>query len=135
MKSVMTIAWEIAYDAVETFGGKVKDYFTQSLKLAWIKIKMPKQVVAIAEQFVSKNFESHETYIINNEAEFAIVGETEKAYNLKVTSDFGTMVNWFLKSVCLNKVFEVKKVLHRQNALKMVQLKINAYQKKQQNQL
>lgn len=110
MTNVMTIAWEVAYEAVETFGGKVKEYFAESLKLAWIKVKTPKQVVvAIAEWFVSKNFSNDEAYIINNEAEFAIVSETEKAFMLKVSSDYGTMTKWFPKSVCLDKAVEVKK--------------------------
>ena len=34
-KSVMTRAWEIAREAVKKFGGKVKEFFAMSLKLAW----------------------------------------------------------------------------------------------------
>lgn len=39
MKNVMTRAWEIARGAVKIFGGKVKEFFNQSLKLAWKEIK------------------------------------------------------------------------------------------------
>ena len=39
MKNVMTIAWEIAREGVEKFGGNVKEYFAESLRLAWKKIK------------------------------------------------------------------------------------------------
>lgn len=39
MKNVMKRAWEIARNAVAKFGGKVKEYFTQSLKLAWAEVK------------------------------------------------------------------------------------------------
>lgn len=34
-KSVMNRAWEIARAAVAKFGGKVREYFAESLKLAW----------------------------------------------------------------------------------------------------
>jgi hypothetical protein len=33
--NVMKKAWEIAKAAVVKFGGKVKEYFTESLKMAW----------------------------------------------------------------------------------------------------
>ena len=39
MKNVMTRAWEIAREAVKNFGGKVKEFFSQSLKMAWEEIK------------------------------------------------------------------------------------------------
>lgn len=31
----MTVAWEFAYEGQENFGGKVKEYLSESLKLAW----------------------------------------------------------------------------------------------------
>lgn len=34
-KAIMARAWEMARQAVKTFGGKVRDYFSASLKLAW----------------------------------------------------------------------------------------------------
>lgn len=34
-KTVMTSAWEIARAAVAKFGGKIREYFAESLKLAW----------------------------------------------------------------------------------------------------
>lgn len=34
MTNVMTTAWEIAYEGVENFGGKVKEYFAEALKMA-----------------------------------------------------------------------------------------------------
>lgn len=39
MTNVMTTAWEIAYEGVENFGGKVKEYFAEALKMAWELIK------------------------------------------------------------------------------------------------
>lgn len=35
MTNVMTNAWEIAYEGVEKFGGKVKEYFAEALRIAW----------------------------------------------------------------------------------------------------
>lgn len=39
MKKVMVRAWEIAKQAVIKFGGKVKEYFAQSLTMAWAEVK------------------------------------------------------------------------------------------------
>ena len=39
MKNVMTIAWEIAKKGATKFGGKVKEYFAQALKMAWGIVK------------------------------------------------------------------------------------------------
>lgn len=39
MKNVMTQAWVIAKEAVNKFGGKVKEYFAEALKMAWAQVK------------------------------------------------------------------------------------------------
>lgn len=39
MKNVMTMAWGIAKEGTKKFGGKVKEYFAQALKMAWEQIK------------------------------------------------------------------------------------------------
>ncbi|MGN7402714.1 hypothetical protein ACTHO0_22935 [Cytobacillus praedii] len=39
MKNVMTRAWEIARRGATKFGGKIKEYFAQSLVIAWAEIK------------------------------------------------------------------------------------------------
>lgn len=39
MKNVMTRAWEIAKEGQRKFGGKVKEYFAQALRIAWAEIK------------------------------------------------------------------------------------------------
>lgn len=38
-KQVMIKAWEIAKEGVKKFGGKVKEYFAEALKLAWTIVK------------------------------------------------------------------------------------------------
>ena len=39
MKVVMKRAWEIAREGVAKFGGKVKEYFAEALKMAWAEFK------------------------------------------------------------------------------------------------
>lgn len=39
MKKIMKRAWEIAREGVKKFGGKVKEYFAEALKLAWKEVK------------------------------------------------------------------------------------------------
>lgn len=41
---VMKRAWEIAKKAVKKFGGKVKEFFAQALKMAWAEVKDVKEV-------------------------------------------------------------------------------------------
>lgn len=39
MKQVMLKAWEIAREGVKKFGGKVKEYFAEALRMAWRIVK------------------------------------------------------------------------------------------------
>ena len=39
MKKVMVRAWSIAKEAVVKFGGKVKEFFAEALKMAWAEVK------------------------------------------------------------------------------------------------
>lgn len=39
MKKVMVRAWEIARQGQDKFGGKVKEYFAQALKIAWAETR------------------------------------------------------------------------------------------------
>lgn len=50
MTNVMKSAWEIAYEGVEKFGGKVKEYFSEALKIAWDFFKKGGKEVNYAEQ-------------------------------------------------------------------------------------
>ena len=40
MKEVMIRAWEIAREGVKKFGGKVKEYIAEALRIAWKEFKM-----------------------------------------------------------------------------------------------
>ena len=39
LKAIMTRAWEIARMSVQMWGGKVKEFFKESLRLAWLEVK------------------------------------------------------------------------------------------------
>ena len=40
MKNVMTTAWKIAKEGAAKFGGSVKSYFAEALKMAWAQVKV-----------------------------------------------------------------------------------------------
>ena len=44
MKQIMMRAWEIAREAVEKWGGKVRAYFAEALRQAWAEIKVERLV-------------------------------------------------------------------------------------------
>lgn len=50
MENVMTNAWEIAYKGKNEFGGKVKEYFAQALRLAWAIFKKEEKQMNYADQ-------------------------------------------------------------------------------------
>lgn len=58
MKKVMVRAWEIARQAARTFGGKVREFFAESLKMAWKEMKATvvycdrKEVKEVSADFV-----------------------------------------------------------------------------------
>lgn len=100
--NVMVRAWEIAREGQNKFGGKVKEYFAQALKMAWAEKKnQGKEVVALKTWFINKNFSHHEAYALKV-SDFQIIKETAKAYRLKAVSDYGNLYIWAPKSVCLN---------------------------------
>lgn len=49
MKNVMKRAWEIAREGVKKFGGKVKEYFAEALKMAWAEFKKGVKKVSKSE--------------------------------------------------------------------------------------
>lgn len=58
MKNVMTKAWEIAREGQKKFGGKVKEYFAQALRMAWAIVKSAKQVAVVKTTSGSKKHKS-----------------------------------------------------------------------------
>lgn len=57
MTNIMTRAWEIAREGQKQFGGKVVEYFAESLKMAWAEAKAPK-TATIETTFGSKRNKS-----------------------------------------------------------------------------
>lgn len=58
MKNVMTKAWEIARKGAAQFGGSVKSYFAEALKIAWVEIKNVATTIEIALAEGSRNYKS-----------------------------------------------------------------------------
>lgn len=72
MKHVMTKAWEIAREGQRKFGGKVKEYFAEALRIAWrivkgeikeIAFKGTEKQVAWAKNIYAKVVEYKNWYI------------------------------------------------------------------------
>lgn len=93
MKNVMTRAWEIAKEAVAKFGGKVKEYFALSLKIAWEEIKVPTSVT-VELVSGSRKYKSWVAEIVGTHAKFkfernfvnkfqGVELETNKIYTLE----------------------------------------------------
>lgn len=47
MRNVMKKAWEIARDGVRKFGGNVKEYFAEALRMAWTIVKSGMETVQL----------------------------------------------------------------------------------------
>lgn len=56
MKQIMKRAWEIAKDGVKKFGGKVREYFAESLKLAWVQIANERGAIGNAPQVIEQTW-------------------------------------------------------------------------------
>ncbi|KYG89135.1 hypothetical protein A0U40_14020 [[Bacillus] sp. KCTC 13219] len=70
MKNVMTKAWEIAREGATKFGGKVKEYFTEALKMAWAIIKRTATTVTIELSEGSRNHKTWVAEIVGTDARF-----------------------------------------------------------------
>ncbi|MCT6924122.1 hypothetical protein [Metasolibacillus sp.] len=60
MRNVMTTAWEIAKDGAAKFGGKVKEYFGEALKMAWAIVKQTATTVTIQ---LAEGSRKHKTWV------------------------------------------------------------------------
>lgn len=57
MKNIMKRAWEIAKEAVKKFGGKVRQYFSEALRMAWKEAKnVAKKIVDRIEELEALGF-------------------------------------------------------------------------------
>lgn len=56
MKEIMKKAWQIAKEAVVKFGGKVREYFGEALRMAWAEHKTPKDITERIEELEALGF-------------------------------------------------------------------------------
>lgn len=53
-KEIMSKAWEIAREGQKVFGGKVSEYFAESLKMAWAQVKSSISIEALEKKGFSR---------------------------------------------------------------------------------
>ena len=109
---IMKKAWEV-YKS-QNFNYKKNLWsFAKCLKEAWKAAKeevrrnsssvekkeTSKEIKAVADWFLKKNFDQNERYVISL-ADMKAIKETAKAYFINAVSDFGTISFWCPKSVC-----------------------------------
>lgn len=105
MKQVMKRAWELAKKGVKNFGGKVREYLSSSLVIAWEEIKNMKTVTAT---FVKNDIEVFVKHLGNFKVECTANGITTIAraefvrntycYSFENNSDFIKQFNVSLPS-------------------------------------
>lgn len=73
-KQLMVRAWEIARQGQKNFGGKVSEYLSAALKMAWVEVKAPKTVTIKTtsgskqhKSWVAKITGTHPRWILNRE--------------------------------------------------------------------
>lgn len=94
-------AWEIARNGQKKFGGKVKEYFSEALKMAHRGIVLAKPEIEIPEWIVRKNLGN--VYVVEMSV-LSVKRETEKALLIHASGKFGEFDFWTPKSVlkCVN---------------------------------
>jgi Streptococcus thermophilus bacteriophage Gp111 protein len=94
MKVTMANAWEFARRGAKKFGGKVKEYLAEALKLAWALYKAQKerkggQIAGIAPWFLQKTFNNPSVvHQIQHESIYKIKKATKKAYLIEAIATF-----------------------------------------------
>lgn len=94
-------AWKIAKNGQKKFGGSVKEYFAESLKMAHKGIVLAPATIEIPEWIVRKNVGN--VYVVKMSV-LSVKRETEKALLIHATGKFGEFDFWTPKSVlkCVN---------------------------------
>ncbi len=65
----------------------------------------------IKNWFISKNFNQQQRQAIENGYELEILKETEKAYQMKIVTDFGNIFSWIPKSVIVEDHFKANEMV------------------------
>ncbi|WP_239256708.1 hypothetical protein [Listeria ilorinensis] len=88
-----------AHKLAKTFEGNYGACFALALRTVYAELKNSEiEVVALKKWFVNKQANSY----VLDVATFKVLKQTEKAYQLKVISKFGSFEMWAPKSVCMN---------------------------------
>jgi len=103
-KQIMKRAWEM----YKVAGCSSRAEFGLALKAAWAEAKtqvsFAEKLCGFKSWFVDKNFSQGERYVIECAVaggEYKVKKETEKAVMVRFESDYGSIVRWFPKSVCV----------------------------------
>lgn len=72
MKNVMTMAWEIARKGAAQFGGKVKEYFAEALKMAWAEVKSVTTTVKVMCGEGTRNSKTWVAEIVGTHTRFGL---------------------------------------------------------------
>lgn len=104
MKEIMTRAWEIAKKGQVKFGGKVSEYLSEALKMAWAESKEEGQVYGIkkwnaVEAKLAKSGKYSMIELLNNskEVEFKEVCHKDGAYyGIEIVTEFGSLATVYV---------------------------------------
>ncbi|QDX01133.1 hypothetical protein DWB90_09060 [Staphylococcus chromogenes] len=91
-------AWTIAKNGQKLFGGKVKEYFAEALRIVYVQInKVEESVIEIPEWIIEKNVGN---VMVVEKSVLSVKRETEKAILVQANGKFGRFEFWSPKSVC-----------------------------------
>ena len=96
-------AWAIARQGQKQFGGNVKQYFAEALKMVYRGIVLAKPEIEIPEWIVRKNVGN--VYVVEKSV-LSVKRETEKALLIHANGKFGEFDFWTPKSVLKTKNVE-----------------------------
>lgn len=77
----MTKAWEIAKKGAAKFGGKVKEYFAEALKMAWAIAKTQTGKIEIELSGGSRKHKSWVAQIVGTDAKYGLKRDFLNGYN------------------------------------------------------
>ncbi|WP_158694739.1 hypothetical protein [Staphylococcus chromogenes] len=91
-------AWAIARNGQKLFGGKVKEYFAEALRIVYAQMKeVEESEIEIPEWIIEKNVGN--VFVVQKSV-LHVERETEKALKIKASGKFGEFSFWTPKSVC-----------------------------------
>ena len=117
MTNVMTKAWEIARKGAKKFGGKVKEYFSKALELAWKIVKVKKvekyEGLKFHVRAVNSTFKTDEMFMSSEEAR-NFIGFTEEKFDFEMSHIDPSRADFWECEVdgIICNVYVMKKYIH-----------------------